>query len=425
MNNEDICNLDKLPKYFVEVGQKRVCVIGCGAVGSIVVELLVKIGIKKLYLIDFDNFEKENIYKSSSIYDIECDAGKNKAIVLADRINSIFGMEIHGIASSVTNFGPGVLASFDVIILALDNYAAKIYVNQIWKTIPDKDRPLLVFGGTFKDIAQCYGIDGSSICLRDTVNEELLKNPLIRASCTGINYKPGYIISEHIRTSVLASMTCAVMMVDACKNYILNKNYDLINKDIVYNSLQIRITTQVNKKICYDCIHYHPINDVRVLGNLDVFHSTVGDLLDEVTSDLGSLEYEICAPIKEFANVEYKNIIKSDYCACCGTKLHGIYKHEFSIRYSQLLCDHCRNENKIVGDITKKKDAECIMAFTIDCDEELKCRTLYDIGFGIGSYITVKCMGPGTDAMDRDINIYTYCCGGDVRLLDVVTEMED
>ena len=112
-------------------------------------------------------------------------------------------------------------------------------MNQIWKTIPDKDRPLLVFGGTFKDIAQCYGIDGSSICLRDTVNEELLKNPLIRASCTGINYKPGYIISEHIRTSVLASMTCAVMMVDACKNYILNKNYDLINKDIVYNSLQI------------------------------------------------------------------------------------------------------------------------------------------------------------------------------------------
>ena len=83
MNNEDICNLDKLPKYFAEVGQKRVCVIGCGAVGSIVVELLVKIGIKKLYLIDFDNFEKENIYKSSSIYDIECDAGKNKAIVLA------------------------------------------------------------------------------------------------------------------------------------------------------------------------------------------------------------------------------------------------------------------------------------------------------------------------------------------------------
>lgn len=106
---------------------------------------------------------------------------------MADRINSIFGMEIHGIASSVTNFGPGVLASFDVIILALDNYAAKIYVNQIWKTIPDKDRPLLVFGGTFKDIAQCYGIDGSSICLRDTVNEELLKNPLIRASCTGID----------------------------------------------------------------------------------------------------------------------------------------------------------------------------------------------------------------------------------------------
>ena len=37
----------------------------------------------------------------------------------------------------------------------------------------------------------------------------------------------------------------------------------------------------------------------------------------------------------------------------------------------------------------------------------------------------MKCMGPGTDAMDRDINIYTYCCGGDVRLLDVVTEMED
>ena len=62
-----IFNLDKLPEYTKAFADKKIAVIGAGAVGSLVVESLLKMGCRDIVIIDLDVLEADNIAKSSSL----------------------------------------------------------------------------------------------------------------------------------------------------------------------------------------------------------------------------------------------------------------------------------------------------------------------------------------------------------------------
>ena len=65
--------------------EARVLVIGCGALGSAVAELLARGGVRDLILCDPDNFESGNLVRHT----LTCDnLGENKAEALATRLNS-------------------------------------------------------------------------------------------------------------------------------------------------------------------------------------------------------------------------------------------------------------------------------------------------------------------------------------------------
>lgn len=80
-------NLSKSYDYFQpEKVRERIHIIGCGAVGSTIAELLVRNGLKKITLYDFDRVEPHNI--ANQMYR-EPDIGKLKVEALRDILVSI------------------------------------------------------------------------------------------------------------------------------------------------------------------------------------------------------------------------------------------------------------------------------------------------------------------------------------------------
>lgn len=80
-------NINKFHDFFrPEDVSKRVHIIGCGAVGSLLADTLTRMGLTKITLYDFDTVESHNI--ANQLY-TEQDIGKPKVVALRDRMLAI------------------------------------------------------------------------------------------------------------------------------------------------------------------------------------------------------------------------------------------------------------------------------------------------------------------------------------------------
>lgn len=430
-NHRTIPNFDmnKLPEHTALLMNNRVAIVGAGAVGSYAAEFLVKQGVTDVTCIDMDDFETANIAKSSLAYRALEDDGRNKALALAEGLNRALGADfVHGINSDITNFGPMAFSCFDVIILALDNYAAKVFCGQMWLQLPEDKRPLMIFGGTNESSAQSNCIDGKECCIRCMFAEEWLENPFEKASCTGVNYRSDFVNSESSRTTGGASRIAADLMGEQCVGYLLGYR-DMVNKRYIFNSYPNFGFTQLvplRKRGCPDCLNYTPINKAEGLSGMDTLHTTVGELFDVIGSRMGEGDFSIIAPFIQFGNIGYSKIIKDDHCRSCGSQMKKVYRHEFRTKYTDMLCDDCKKANKLaVPPSTEDEPASYIKAITPgNCDEVLRSRTLYEIGFSIGAFIKVKHKSGGESFLDSEISYFYYYLENDLKLINEISEME-
>lgn len=424
-----IFNMEKLPEYFNDFIDKKVVIAGVGAVGSHLADFLIRMKVFHLTLIDFDRFEKQNSSKCSSVYKPNEDSGKNKASALADDLNEHYEIDtVHGIDASITCFGPMAFANYDVVILALDNYAAKIYFNQIWLQIPEEKRPLLIFGGTIGESAQSNCLDGKDGCVRCQFDEGWLVNPLVRTSCTGINYSPTGDIADHSITTGLASGYSALLMAEQCRGFFVGHK-DMINRKTEYTAypnLGLLNMKPLKRSSCPDCKNYYPIENAEALNGFDVIHTTVGDLIDVMKIRFPEGKFEIVAPFMEFGKIAYSKIIKDDFCRCCGKPLNGLYKHEFRTKYKDLMCEGCRSVGKVASNETRyEKIGTTIGSISEDtCDEILRNKTLYEVGYTIGGFIKVIHYRDEIDILADGVDFYNFYCANDANQMNLITKLE-
>lgn len=425
-------DIDKLPEYTERFADKKAAVIGAGAVGSLAVESLVKMGCKDVVIIDYDKLEDGNISKSSSLFRYPDDVGTSKAITLARRANEILMDDcVHGINSMISDFGPMAFAGYDVVILALDNYAAKVYFNQIWKQIPDGQKPLLISGGTYEEIAQSNCFDGNDACLRCTFDEEWLEKPLEKLSCLNIQFRLDTVTREIVRTSGLASGITAHLMSEQCRNWFLGDRR-VANKRLMYYpypNLSLNEYKPMKRDSCPDCRDYHPAVDPKSIPGADVLHTSVGDLIRIFDEIYAGREYEIMLPAIEYAKVSYAGLIKTAHCACCGEIVENIYRHPFHTKANDIVCDKCRSKASSLTfrhQITTGDDGELIEAINHEnCDDILSSKSLSEIGFQIGALIEARIKtGDGIDIMDDGFITELFYCENDQRLLKEIVGWE-
>lgn len=112
-------------------GDLRVAVAGVGGVGSVVAELLARLGVRDIALIDADVLEPSNLTRFQGAG--EPDVGRLKVEVLAQRLQTQFAdLRVRPIATTI--YSPAAMAALqraDVVIGCVDNTAARAFLSRL------------------------------------------------------------------------------------------------------------------------------------------------------------------------------------------------------------------------------------------------------------------------------------------------------
>ena len=107
----------------------RVCIIGCGGLGGYIVEMLARIGIGHLTVVDMDIFDESNLNRQ--ILSTERNLGYSKskeAKVRVNNINSDINVTIIEEGFSEEN-GMEIIRHHNVVVDALDNIESRFLLH--------------------------------------------------------------------------------------------------------------------------------------------------------------------------------------------------------------------------------------------------------------------------------------------------------
>ncbi len=119
------------PEGQVRIRKARVAVVGCGALGSVGSEMLVRAGVGGLRVIDRDFVEWTNLQRQSLFTEDDARRGVPKAVAAEQALRSInSGVEISGVVEDLDyrNIGE-LLRDVDLVLDGADNFEVRFLVN--------------------------------------------------------------------------------------------------------------------------------------------------------------------------------------------------------------------------------------------------------------------------------------------------------
>ena len=118
------------PEENESLKQSRVCIAGCGALGQYVFEMLGRLGVANLTIIDFDLFDTGNLNRQ--IYATMENLGCSKVEEAKKRMAGVNpDIKVNAIQSRISpDNALSILSGQQVVVDALDNPAAKIMLQE-------------------------------------------------------------------------------------------------------------------------------------------------------------------------------------------------------------------------------------------------------------------------------------------------------
>jgi adenylyltransferase/sulfurtransferase len=138
------------------IGGSRALVCGCGALGSVIAETLVRAGVGFVRVVDRDFLELNNLQRQVLYDEADVTEGLPKAIAAANKLRQINSQIIvEPVVADVTYQNIAALASdVDAIVDGTDNFATRFLVNDF----AVKQRKPWIYGG-------CIGAEGQSMTI--------------------------------------------------------------------------------------------------------------------------------------------------------------------------------------------------------------------------------------------------------------------
>lgn len=112
------------------IHQKRVCVIGCGGLGGYVIEMLARLGVGEITLVDGDVFDVTNLNRQ--LLATEMNLGTSKVAAALARVKQINSdVRINALATFLdAENAERILTSHHVVVDALDDIAARFILQE-------------------------------------------------------------------------------------------------------------------------------------------------------------------------------------------------------------------------------------------------------------------------------------------------------
>lgn len=304
------------------VQEARILVIGAGALGNEILKLLALIGSGWTLVYDPDKIERSNL--SRSVLFRESDEGELKAAVAVRRMHEINpDVAAHALGDNVlAKAGLGVFLWADVVIGAVDNREARVFINAACA----RTRKTWVDGAIegLSGIVRVFS-PHTGACYECTMNRTDRKLLAERRSCALLARDA--VLRGHVPTSAVAASIIGGMEVQEAIKVVHGQpalTGEGLHLDGLYNQIS---------RIAYprraDCPGHEDLGDVVPLG-LGVADITLGVLLDRAEAALGagaSLDLS-------------RDVIVQLSCPSCGHTTPGRAVLG-TVRESQAACPRC------------------------------------------------------------------------------------
>lgn len=115
----------------VSIRTKKVAIIGCGGLGGYITEMLARLGVGKLVVVDGDVFEETNLNRQV-LSDITA-MGKNKALQAKFRISMVNPeVEVTAYDQNLTRENASeIISGCDIVMDALDGISSRLMLEKI------------------------------------------------------------------------------------------------------------------------------------------------------------------------------------------------------------------------------------------------------------------------------------------------------
>jgi adenylyltransferase/sulfurtransferase len=133
---------------------KHAVLIGCGGLGSNSANLLIRMGIGSMDIIDYDSIDITNLHRTAVFS--ELDVGKSKATILQEKLQTInTNVQIRGIDKKVTPKNITTLIQHaDIVIDGTDNIPLRLLINKVTQ----KNNIPWVYAGVYETVGMVMAI---------------------------------------------------------------------------------------------------------------------------------------------------------------------------------------------------------------------------------------------------------------------------
>ncbi len=342
------------------LARSRVLVVGAGALGNEVVKNLTLVGVGHIEIVDMDTIEHTNLARC--VFFREAHEGQFKSDVLAAAahdMNPDVTCVSHPVA--VQRLGAAYLDRFDLVIGALDNREARVWVNQACRKLGRFWIDGAIEG--LRGLARMFAPEGA--CYECTLSEADYKQMSHRRSCSLL--APEEILTGKTPTNATtAGIIAGVQVQEAIK--FLTGNHDLLSvvgKCWVFtgDSMESYVMAYRPDEFCLAHDSYDVIVDAPLV-------TTPRQALAMVCGENGDVDAATTALHFE------EDVIELKPCETCGG--HSISRTRSSLRLGEGVCDTCGQSR--LGSTSSQWSVT---------DDRLDL-TFAELGLGLHDFITVR-----------------------------------
>lgn len=328
------------------VRDARILVIGAGALGNEILKLLALVGAGSTLVFDPDRIERSNL--SRTVLFRESDEGQFKAEVAVRRMREINAdVRAHAICDNVLlRGGLGVFAWADVVIGAVDNREARVFINSACARVGRAwvDGAIESFTGVVRVFQPASGP-----CYECTMNSTDRKLLAERRSCALLARQAA--VRGHVPTSaVSASIVGAMEVQEAIK--LLHGQPTLSGEGLHVDGLHGE-TSRVRYQRREDCPGHEHLGSLEPLG-AGVAGVTLGALLDRADALLGA-----------GASIDLsRDVITRLTCPSCGDAVRGAAVLG-AVRESDAACPRCHTHRVVEIASSIRRDDDLDLGLTL------------------------------------------------------------
>jgi molybdopterin/thiamine biosynthesis adenylyltransferase len=300
----------------------RVLVIGAGALGNEILKLLAMLGCGFVVVLDPDRIELSNL--SRTVLFREQDQGQPKAAVAVQRMRELGpSSRAHAISeNALTHAGLGLFAWADVVIGAVDNREARVFINSACARTRRTwvDGAIEGFSGVVRAFSPARGA-----CYECTMNSTDRRLLAERRSCALL--ARDIIARGHVPTTAVAASVIGAMQVQEAVK-VLHGQPILEGQGLHLDGLFSEVS-----KVSYprrtECPGHEDLGELESLGH-GVATVSLGNLLAKAERLLGR---GACLDLS-------RDVITRLSCPSCGTSAPGQVPLG-ALRQAQAACATC------------------------------------------------------------------------------------